>query len=636
MSWSGPRPTSGSESVGPFLQSALLPYNLNCTSVTGFPVGDHVLVEFRAGTNLPPVANAGPDQIAGSTHRVELSTLFSHDDHGIVSSAWTQTAGPAVTLGPGNTLLNASFIAPIVTTDTVLTFRLTVTDDEGLTSATDTVDVTVQPISPIVTISGDVQYQRVPHGPLGQGLRYIDQGFVPVADVFVEVLDAATQAVIAGGTFAGDFQFAVPSQTELVLRATAHLSRQAPSPLPHWQISVRDLDSNGNPLGAVYAYTGTAFNSGAGGRQSLQIPSGWNTAGQLIGARHAAPFAILDWIRLALHRRMFDAPQPDLPALTIDWAPGNPGGQTFYTDDGIGRHRIVLAGEIDVDTEEYDPAVVLHEFGHYVMSAIARDESVGGPHGFGDRLDMRVAFSEGFATAFGAYVSGQSVYVDSFGPGQANSGFFNLEADSTLNEGWYSEFSIQELLWDFGNFLPIWQALHAPLQQTDAFTSVFPFFTALKQLSPIDAAKIDALLANEQIVGTTIDAYGSTETNAAGSESVLPVYTAIALGGSAQVRSTNEFGTGNALSNHRYLRFSLPATTNVRVDVTAVAGRDPDIRIFRRGVQLAPDQGPANENFSLVLQAGEYVLDVYDCGNAGCNPNVTPGPTDITVSITPN
>jgi hypothetical protein len=631
-SWSGPRPLSGSETVGPFLQAPLLPYRLDCEPGQ---VISYVWVGFRPGLNLPPVADAGPDLSVGSTHRVELHS-FSHDDHAIVSSAWAQTGGPIVKLGPGDSTRGASFNAPTVTTDTILTFQLTVTDDEGVTSAPDTVNVTVKPIPPTVTISGDVRYELVSNAPLGQGLSYVDQNFVPIADVFVQVLDAATRAVIASGTFTWDFQFTVPSQTELVLRATARMSRQAPSELPHWQISVRDLDINGKPLSSVYSYTGPAFNSGAGGRHSLQIPSGWNTAGQLIGPRHAAPFAILDSIRLALHRRMFDFPQPDLPPLTIDWAPSNPGGQTFYTDDGIGRHRIVLAGERDVDTDEYDQAVVLHEFGHYVMAAVSRDESVGGPHGFGDRLDMRVAFSEGFATAFGGFSAGQTVYVDSFGPGQANSGWFSLDADTTVNEGWYNEFSVHELLWDFDDTTAIWQALHAPLQQTDAFTSVFAFFTSLKQLSPGRAAYINGLLANERIVGPTINDYGSTETNAADSANVLPVYTTIALGGSAHVRSTAAFGTGNKLSNHRYLKFSLPATMNVRFDVTAAAGRDPELQIFRRGVQLAPRQGPGNESFSLALAAGEYVLDVYDCGNVGCNQNVTPGPTDITVSITPN
>ena len=74
----------------------------------------------------------------------------------------------------------------------------------------------------------------------------------------------------------------------------------------------------------------------------------------------------------------------------------------------------------------------------------------------------------------------------------------------------------------------------------------------------------------------------------------------------------------------------------MRFVVTAAAGRDPDIQIFRRGVSVGPLQGPANEDFVVNLAAGEYVLDLYDCGNAGCNPDVVQAPTDITISVTPN
>ena len=100
------------------------------------------------------------------------------------------------------------------------------------------------------------------------------------------------------------------------------------------------------------------------------------------------------------------------------------------------------------------------------------------------------------------------------------------------------------------------------------------------------------------------------------------------------MRSTNEFGTGNKLSTHRFLRLNVPAAGNVRFRASAAAGRDPDMVVFRRGIPLNLSLGPANEDFSLMLPAGDYVLDVYDCGNAGCNSNVTPAPVDITVSVT--
>ena len=167
--------------------------------------------------------------------------------------------------------------------------------------------------------------------------------------------------------------------------------------------------------------------------------------------------------------------------------------------------------------------------------------------------------------------------------------------------------------------------------------SPFALFSAMKQLDPSRGPFLDFLLQEEHIVGPTIDPYGSTETNSAGTINVvLPVYTPISLGGTVQVLSTNQFGVGNKLSNHRFLRLSLASPTNVRFRASAAAGRDPDMLVFRRGEFLGPNPGPADEDFTMQLEAGEYVLDVFDCGNADCNPAVTPGPVNITVTVTAN
>jgi MYXO-CTERM domain-containing protein len=87
-------------------------------------------------------ANAGEDQI------VEAGTLVILDGSGSTSStnlpltfAWSQTAGPEVTL-EGATTAVARFTAPNVEEDTVLTFELSL-GDGSLTSIA-TVDVTVQ------------------------------------------------------------------------------------------------------------------------------------------------------------------------------------------------------------------------------------------------------------------------------------------------------------------------------------------------------------------------------------------------------------------------------------------------------------------------------------------------------------
>lgn len=94
-------------------------------------------------TNQPPVANAGPDQSisAGATCILEGSAS-SDSDGSIASYSWRKVSGPTIALANANQAV-ASFIAPSEATIQTLVFELTVTDDEGVTSAPDTVTVTV-------------------------------------------------------------------------------------------------------------------------------------------------------------------------------------------------------------------------------------------------------------------------------------------------------------------------------------------------------------------------------------------------------------------------------------------------------------------------------------------------------------
>jgi hypothetical protein len=107
--------------------------------------------------NSLPVADAGIDQSIGSGSLVTLNGTGSHDDDGsIVNFAWSQTAGPAVTLTGAGTA-QPTFTAPGVSSDTTLTFSLSVTDDSG-EQASDVVNVVVSYDAPPVANAGpDVQ-----------------------------------------------------------------------------------------------------------------------------------------------------------------------------------------------------------------------------------------------------------------------------------------------------------------------------------------------------------------------------------------------------------------------------------------------------------------------------------------------
>ena len=87
--------------------------------------------------NQPPVANAGPSQVVSPGTFVVLNGAGSYDPNGgfIISYQWQQIAGAvAVPLAGANTI-TATFTAPFVTGGTTLTFRLTVTNNLGLSSS---------------------------------------------------------------------------------------------------------------------------------------------------------------------------------------------------------------------------------------------------------------------------------------------------------------------------------------------------------------------------------------------------------------------------------------------------------------------------------------------------------------------
>ena len=98
--------------------------------------------------NQPPIVNPGPDQSVGAGSVVMLMGSGSDADGEIASYQWAQTGGPTVSLSVTDQALS-SFVAPEVDAAVTLTFRLTVTDDDGATASGE-VSVTVQASGPFV------------------------------------------------------------------------------------------------------------------------------------------------------------------------------------------------------------------------------------------------------------------------------------------------------------------------------------------------------------------------------------------------------------------------------------------------------------------------------------------------------
>ncbi len=95
----------------------------------------------------PPNAQTGSNQTVTEGDAVSLDGSASSDVDGVINSyLWEQTAGTTATLSNANSV-NASFNAPAVASNTTdeLIFRLTVTDNDGLTD-TSTLSVFVQDV----------------------------------------------------------------------------------------------------------------------------------------------------------------------------------------------------------------------------------------------------------------------------------------------------------------------------------------------------------------------------------------------------------------------------------------------------------------------------------------------------------
>jgi hypothetical protein len=123
-------------------------------------------------TNKAPVVTVGPDSTVDEGTTVALTFTATDADNDQLTSTWTQSTGPTVTLSSTN-----SFVAPHVRIDTPVIFDLTVTDGRavvGPLSVTTTVRTTNRP--PVATVKAKVD------GWLGQTVKLEGGGTDPDND----------------------------------------------------------------------------------------------------------------------------------------------------------------------------------------------------------------------------------------------------------------------------------------------------------------------------------------------------------------------------------------------------------------------------------------------------------------------
>ncbi len=600
--------------------------------------------------NTPPVADAGPDQSGGVGSLVTLDGSGSSDADGDpLGYNWSLQNPP----GSSTELSDPTAESPTFTPDVEGDYLATLVVSDGrFDSPPDSVTISVGGSG--VTVSGRVTFDRVPHQPDG-GLDYNNIFPAPARGVLVEAVQQAGPVLDTTVTDAdGNYSLFLPSNTLVTVRVRAEMKQDG---APSWDFRVQNNTSGD----ALYTLDSSVFDTQTTPiTLDLNAGSGWDPGFQTYGdVRAAAPFAILDSVYQAVQLVLDADPLIQMPPLNINWSTFNRTSANFDPANGdiittayfygTGLQEIFVLAEVDVDTDEYDQHVLVHEWGHYLEDRLGRTDSPGGSHTISARLDPRLAFSEGWANAFSAMVLGDPIYKDSLGLTQGSGFTFDVESNTAVNEGWYNESSVHSVLYDIFDasndgvdavslgFGPIFEGMTTWQRDTVATTTIYSLLTDLKAGFPADEGNIEALLQNQSIVGAGMDIWGTNETNNAGNANdVLPIYTPISVGGAELVCSIPTYGTFNGLSTRRFLRLNLGSPGVRTIQVTGPGNSDPDFVVYRQGFLLIAEAVIAGqETLSWPSAPGTYVIEVYEYANIdGVNDfGRTSSQTCLTVTV---
>ncbi len=510
--------------------------------------------------------------------------------------------------------------------------------------------ITIPSAPPVtVTIAGTATFQSLSNlSTSNAGLNYGAPVLKPIRGATIQALNAfGTILASTTTTDTGSYtlQFSTNSSYQLIVRSELVKTQGNAT----WDVRLKDNTNGNNPwavtVGGLTAPTATAT-------RNITALTGWDTATQsYTGFRAAGLFAILDTIYDSMQVVAAAQTNINFPPLSVYWSENNIAatpasgvpnlqtgqiGTSFFkrtsNSSGVITARdIYIVGKAGNDTDEFDASVIAHEYGHYLQSAFSTNTAIGGDHAIGDKVDMTVAFSEGWGNGFSSIVRNTSTYADSSGPTQ-NSGFtviFSLPNDAA--RGWYREDSVAALLYSFANnanggFTRIWTALSGPMKNTqDALATIFSFADAVRSANNTSANTVlNSLLSGQNIVATSTDQWGAGEINDGGNINNLPLYSTLVFNTAQQacfvtINKPSYSDIPNKLGMVRYYRINLTAAQAGLRTVTAQfqAGRDLDFDVYQRGVLLlsASDISISTtiaETKPVTLAAGEVIIRVRD------------------------
>ena len=481
-------------------------------------------------------------------------------------------------------------------------------------------------VSSNVIISGKVTYDFIPPNENNIGLNYLATSSRAGRGLVVELLDGSNLVLASAATDNnGDYSFTIPQNSVVKVRVKAQLLQ---SESPSWNFTVTDNTNNN----ALYSMEGSLIAaSDATAVRNLHAPSGWTGSGYT-QPRVAAPFAILDTVLMGIEKIVDAGNERDFQDLEFRWSVNNKAAEGEKELGEIGTSyfsgsEIYVLGDQNSDTDEYDPHVILHEWGHYIESLFSRSDSLGGDHPIGSELDLRVAMSEGLANALSAMMLDDAVYRDTSGMQQMDGFTFDVGRENSDPKGWYSESSIQSVLFNFytsssgklaNNFADIFNVLSSDNYSSNtALISIYVFADVLRSLMPEQVTNFDNLLMAQNIKST--NAFGEGETNSGSYTESLPIYKRLPTDGTTLIGcSTNIVGAYNRLGSAQFIRLDIESSGTYKIDVEETAedsgDSDPDIYLYRKGdlIQLAEGIEIDKESLSYAMSAGTYVVELVD------------------------
>ncbi|MDH7568329.1 MAG: vWA domain-containing protein, partial [Armatimonadota bacterium] len=251
-----------------------------------------------------------------------------------------------------------------------------------------------------------------------------DGALVPIAGCQVRVLDGATE--VATATTAADGAFAVSVPRGKTYKVEIRSETGDGSLVTVY----RSLPNNVHAYQKEVTVPGDAVDVTMADETVPSYPASASVADY--SKDMSGAFGILDAVRLG--QRYIEARGETLKQCKAVWGANVAQAASYYDS---GANVFYIRGQKN-RPGQWQPDVVLHEYGHYVHENYSRTASQGGTHNPGQQ-DPAFAWSEGWATFFMGAVQNDPVYE-----GLAT---FNIETDVN---GWgkQSEDDVAGILWD--------------------------------------------------------------------------------------------------------------------------------------------------------------------------------------------